>query len=132
MRYSSNKKVVTYTLNIRGVHISNHLTGALERDSNSVVADISGDTRMLYSMLRNIVEERGQMGVKVLLVSNIIKNCAKSFSCNAKAALYFKCFSFHQVYKEENWNLKHCTKSLIFFLLNPIFSTPKLLISYFQ
>ncbi|WMV45819.1 hypothetical protein MTR67_039204 [Solanum verrucosum] len=44
MRSSSNKHVVTNTLKIRGVHVSKYLASALERNSNSVVADISGDT----------------------------------------------------------------------------------------
>jgi len=44
MRSSSNKQVVTHTLKTRGVHVSKYLASALERDSNSVVADISGDT----------------------------------------------------------------------------------------
>ncbi|KAG5607175.1 hypothetical protein H5410_028667 [Solanum commersonii] len=44
MRSSSNKQVVTYTLKIRGVPVSKYLASALKIDSNSVVADISGDT----------------------------------------------------------------------------------------
>ncbi|XP_049393930.1 uncharacterized protein LOC125858256 [Solanum stenotomum] len=62
---TSRSSETSHTLKIRGVHVSKHLASALERNSKSVVADISSDTNKFeLSATKDVISdvEKNQRG----------------------------------------------------------------------